>query len=38
MFRGMGLQAEDLQNQLAAGKQGWLQNSLDYNQHAFKRG
>jgi len=29
MFRGMGLQAEDLQNQLAAGKQGWLQNSLD---------
>jgi len=27
MFRGMGLQAEDLQNQLAAGKQGWLQNT-----------
>jgi len=27
MFKGMGLQAEDLQNQLAAGRQGWLQNT-----------
>jgi hypothetical protein len=27
MFKGMGLQAEDLQNQLAAGRQGWLQNA-----------
>lgn len=27
MFRGMGLQSQDLQNQLAAGRQGWLQNT-----------
>jgi hypothetical protein len=26
-LRAMGLQAEDLQDQLAAGKQGWLQNT-----------
>lgn len=28
MLRGMGLQADDLQNQLAAGRQGWLQNTM----------
>lgn len=27
MLKGMGLQAEDLQDQLAAGRQGWLQNT-----------
>lgn len=27
MLKGMGLQSEDLQNQLAAGRQGWLQNT-----------
>jgi len=26
-LKAMGLQSEDLQNQLAAGRQGWLQNT-----------
>lgn len=28
MLKGMGLQGEALQNQLAAGRQGWLQNTM----------